>query len=50
MKAARYFVTNAVAFADMQIAGWDSKYEYQYWRPITAIRLGNWYVVDFRYG
>lgn len=44
MEAARYFVTNAIAFADMQIAGWDNKYEYQYWRPITAIRLGNWLV------
>ena len=37
-------MANAVAFADMQIAGWDTKYEYGYWRPITAIRLGNWCV------
>lgn len=37
-------MANAVAFADMQIAGWDNKYEYGYWRPITAIRLGNWCV------
>jgi hypothetical protein len=42
VEAARYFVTNAIAFADMQIAGWDNKYEYQFWRPITTIRLGNW--------
>lgn len=42
VKAARYFVTNAIAFADAVIAGWDTKYEYEFWRPITAIRLGNW--------
>ncbi|GAB5037173.1 pap2 superfamily protein [Nannochloropsis oceanica] len=41
VKAARYFVTNAIAFADAAIAGWDTKYEYSFWRPITAIRLGN---------
>ncbi len=46
VKAARYFVAGAVAFADGQIAGWDTKYEYQRWRPISAIRLGNWYVEE----
>src|SRR5579872_1880901 len=27
--------------ADAQIACWDSKYFYNFWRPITAIRLGD---------
>ena len=30
-----------VAMADASIACWDSKYRYVYWRPITAIRLGD---------
>lgn len=42
VEAARYLMVNAIAFADMQIGGWDTKYTYNYWRPITAIRLGNW--------
>ena len=27
-----------VAMADTAIAAWDSKYHYDYWRPVTAIR------------
>src|SRR4030095_3598646 len=27
--------------ADATIAGWDSKYHYGFWRPITAIRAGD---------
>ena len=30
-----------VTMADAAIACWDSKYRYVYWRPITAIRLGD---------
>jgi hypothetical protein len=30
-----------VAMADAAIACWDSKYRYVFWRPITAIRLGD---------
>ena len=29
------------SLADAAIASWDAKYEYDYWRPITAIRLGD---------
>lgn len=29
-----------VTMADAVIAGWDSKYRYSFWRPITAIREG----------
>lgn len=28
-----------MAMADAAIACWDAKYEYNYWRPVTAIRL-----------
>jgi hypothetical protein len=34
-----------VAFADAAIVGWDAKYNYAQWRPVTAIRLvsdANW--------
>lgn len=30
-----------LAMADAAIACWDSKYRYVYWRPVTAIRLGD---------
>jgi hypothetical protein len=39
--AARMFALAEAALADAQIACWDSKYFYNYWRPITAIRLGD---------
>ena len=29
-----------IALADSYIAGWDSKFYYDFWRPITAIRAG----------
>jgi len=35
---ARLFALVNVALADAGIASWDSKYFYQYWRPVTAIR------------
>ena len=38
---ARLFAQVYVAQADATIAGWDSKYHYGFWRPITAIRAGN---------
>jgi hypothetical protein len=38
--SARMFALAEAALADAQIACWDSKYFYNFWRPITAIRLG----------
>jgi hypothetical protein len=38
---ARLFAQVYVAQADTTIAGWDSKYHYGFWRPITAIRAGD---------
>ena len=41
--AARMFALANTALADAQIACWESKYFYNFWRPITAIRLGAQY-------
>ena len=38
---ARLFGQVYAAQADATIAGWDSKYHYAFWRPITAIRAGD---------
>jgi hypothetical protein len=38
---ARLLALLNVAIADAGIAVWDSKYYYNYWRPITAIREGD---------
>jgi hypothetical protein len=38
--AARMFALADTALADAQIACWDTKYFYNFWRPITAIPLG----------
>ena len=38
---ARTFALVNVAMADAYIAGWDSKYHYNLWRPITAIRMAD---------
>ncbi len=35
---ARLFALLNITLADAGIAAWDSKYEYNFWRPITAIR------------
>ncbi|PZR92600.1 MAG: hypothetical protein DLM68_02020 [Hyphomicrobiales bacterium] len=35
---ARLFALINVAMADVGIASWESKFFYQYWRPVTAIR------------
>jgi hypothetical protein len=40
-ESARMFALAEAALADAQIACWDSKYFYTFWRPITAIRLGD---------
>jgi membrane-associated phospholipid phosphatase len=37
-KIARLFALVNVAMADAGIAAWESKFFYQYWRPVTAIR------------
>jgi hypothetical protein len=39
--SARMFALAETAMADAQIACWDSKYFYNFWRPITAIHLGD---------
>jgi PAP2 superfamily/Vanadium chloroperoxidase N-terminal domain len=36
---ARTFALLNMAMADSYIAGWDSKYHYNFWRPVTAIHL-----------
>jgi hypothetical protein len=38
---ARLFALLAVATADAMVAVFDAKYEYEFWRPITAIRNGD---------
>jgi hypothetical protein len=39
--SARIYALAETALADAQIACWDSKYFYNLWRPVTAIRLGD---------
>lgn len=38
---ARLFALLNMAMADGYIASWEAKYHYRFWRPITAIRLGD---------
>ena len=38
LELARLLALVNVAMADAGIAGWESKYYYQYWRPVTGIR------------
>ena len=38
METARLFALVDMAIADAYIAGWDSKLQYNFWRPYTAIR------------
>jgi hypothetical protein len=40
-RAARLFAMTSVSGADALIACWDDKAHYNFWRPITAIRLAN---------
>ena len=39
--SARLFALADLAMADAVITAWDSKLHYVFWRPITAIQLGN---------
>lgn len=38
---ARLFALLNIAMADAAICGWDAKYAYNFWRPVTAIRNGD---------
>ena len=40
-EAARLFGLVNIALADGYIAGWDAKFHYDYWRPVTAIRAAD---------
>ena len=40
LESARLFALVNIVMADGNIAGWDSKFYYDFWRPITAIRAG----------
>jgi hypothetical protein len=40
-ETARLFALVDMAMADAYIAGWDSKFHYNLWRPYTAIRLAD---------
>jgi hypothetical protein len=39
--SARYFAQVYVTMADAQITTWNSKYYFNFWRPVTAIRYGD---------
>jgi hypothetical protein len=39
-EAARFFAIANTSILDSQIACWDAKYTYNFWRPVTAIRAG----------
>ena len=43
---ARLFALGNMAFADSSIAVFDTKYTYNFWRPITAIRAADTDVTD----
>jgi hypothetical protein len=38
---ARFFAVLATVYSDAYIACWDSKYYYNFWRPVTAIPAGD---------
>lgn len=40
-RAARMFALVSMSFYDGYVAGWDSKYYWDFWRPYTAIRAGD---------
>ncbi len=40
-RAARMFALVNMTLYDSYVAGWDSKYHWDFWRPYTAIRAGN---------
>jgi hypothetical protein len=37
---ARLFAQASVAMADAAVAAWDAKFQYNFWRPVTAIHQG----------
>jgi hypothetical protein len=39
--SARMYALAEASLADAQIACWESKYSYNFWRPITALRVGD---------
>src|SRR5262249_7943024 len=39
--SARFFAQVYVTMADAQMTTWNSKYFYNFWRPVTAIRAGD---------
>ena len=41
MTTARLFAQLNMAMSDSYVAGWDSKYHYDFWRPVTAIRAAD---------
>lgn len=41
LEAARLFALVDMALADAYIAGWDSKFHYNFWRPYTAIQMAD---------
>ncbi len=41
VQSARVFAALNISGADASIAAWETKYAYNLWRPITAIRLGD---------
>jgi hypothetical protein len=40
-EAARFFAIANTSILDSQVACWDAKYTYNFWRPVTAIRAGD---------
>ncbi len=40
-QTARFFAMANTAILDSQIACWDAKFYYNFWRPVTAIRAGD---------
>lgn len=40
-RAARMFALVGMSFYDSYVAGWDSKFHWDFWRPYTAIRAGD---------
>jgi hypothetical protein len=41
LTAARFEAIGIAAVTNALIAGWDAKYTYMFWRPVTAIRAGD---------
>jgi hypothetical protein len=50
VESARLFALLSVTLADSAISGWNMKYKYNFWRPVTAINLGDDDTNDFTEG